>query len=255
MREVFRSIQTFFPYLQDLRFKLKSLAIMKSQRPVENDFKAFHLFNPNPEQVFVDVGSNRGLTILSMLLNEEFDNKIIGFEPNPLIFDKILNNNFIRDNKRIKVYNIGLGDSNEELVLFVPFYRKWMFDGLSSFNFDDAEDWLKTRLWGFRQKNLSIKRVSCNVKKLDDYNLNPYFIKIDVQGFELNVLKGAKNTIKQHRPILLIESVSNEIQEFLNKYDYQVYSYDSNALLPGTGPLNTFCMTKESYNDLCVISN
>ncbi|MBK6266510.1 FkbM family methyltransferase [Marivirga sp. S37H4] len=250
MREVFRSIQTLFPYLQDYRFAVKSWETMVRRKPVENDFKAIKFFKPGLNQVFVDIGANRGLTILSMLLNRGLENKIIGFEPNPLIFEKLSKNYFIKNNGRITVHNIGLGKTNEELTLFVPFYRKWMFDGLSSFNYDDAEGWLQTRLWKFRQKHLSIKRVVCKVKKLDGYHLNPYFIKIDVQGFEFNVLMGARETIKRHQPILLIESLTDKINNFLKQYDYSAYSFNSNGLEPGTGDLNTYCMTKKHYEEL-----
>lgn len=45
---------------------------------------------------------------------------------------------------------------------------------------------------------------------LDTLNLSPSFIKIDVEGYEVQVLKGAAKTIKEHRPILAIEVAENE---------------------------------------------
>ena len=42
--------------------------------------------------------------------------------------------------------------------------------------------------------------------RLDDLNIPPLdYIKIDCEGYELNVLKGAEQTIKKHKPIIVIE--------------------------------------------------
>ena len=45
-------------------------------------------------------------------------------------------------------------------------------------------------------------------------------LKVDVEGFEFEVLKGAKNFIKKYRPIILIEVWNEDTKKFLveNKY-------------------------------------
>jgi FkbM family methyltransferase len=48
------------------------------------------------------------------------------------------------------------------------------------------------------------------IKKLDDFEFeNVGFIKIDTQGYELNVLEGAKDTIIKNRPCILLEQKSD----------------------------------------------
>lgn len=47
-----------------------------------------------------------------------------------------------------------------------------------------------------------------DIRTLDSYLLKPSFIKIDVQGFELNVLQGGRETILEHKPIILIELIT-----------------------------------------------
>lgn len=50
------------------------------------------------------------------------------------------------------------------------------------------------------------------------------FIKIDVEGYEFKVLQGAVNTLRQHRPILLIEMNSFRLQENGSTY-VQIYDW------------------------------
>lgn len=248
MKKLLRSIQTYFPFLHDLRFANKFFWMRLLNKPHEEDFNAMHFFNPKPNELFLDIGSNRGEAILSMLISTKSENKIIGFEPNELVFKKL--SKYYQKNNRVILHNIGLADKNDKLELYVPFYRKWMFDGLSSFDFNSANDWLKSRIYGFNEKQLSIKTVKCETQKLDNFRLNPYFIKIDVQGYELQVLKGAIETIKANSPILLIESIDEETMHYLKDYNYSFYTFTNNEFVAGQGVLNTFCITKNKMADL-----
>ncbi len=45
-----------------------------------------------------------------------------------------------------------------------------------------------------------------SVKTLDGLNLNVNFLKIDVEGYEPNVLRGARETIKRCKPIIVMEA-------------------------------------------------
>lgn len=248
MKKLLRSIQTLFPFLHDLRFASKFFIMKLLSKPHEADFNALQHFKPKSEEVFLDIGSNRGEAILSMLISSKNKNKIIGFEPNVLIFEKLKKQ--YQKNNRINLHNIGLADKNDTLELFVPFYRKWMFDGLSSFDFNSANDWLKNRLYGFNEKHLSIKKLKCEIQTLDSFKFNPYFIKIDVQGYELQVLKGAAETLKTYSPILLIESIDDETIQFLKEYNYDFYTYTNNEFVLGNGALNTFCITNNTLAEL-----
>ena len=68
---------------------------------------------------------------------------------------------------------------------------------------------------------------------------NPYLIKIDVEGFELDVIKGLQETLRRESPIVICEILPNyldknserykrqiELEEILVKLDYSVYRVD-----------------------------
>jgi FkbM family methyltransferase len=66
--------------------------------------------------------------------------------------------------------------------------------------------------------------ILCNFKKLDDvYKGNASFIKIDVEGSELDVLFGATETIKRCKPTIIFEchdkNKLDEFKIFFNKID------------------------------------
>lgn len=248
MKKILRSIQTLFPFLHDFRFKVKFWMMSVRHVPHEHDFEAMKLFHAGVDKVFVDIGSNRGESILSMLLMNQTATHIVGFEPNPFIFDKLKSE--FHKKKNIVVYNMGLANENKECPLYIPFYRNWMFDGLASFKYLSAKNWLKTRMWQYDESKLSVKEVNCQIRKLDDFHLKPYFIKIDVQGLELEVLKGGVETVKTYAPIILLESINEEIIQFLEPFRYRFFHFVKGRFLEGQGILNTFCIHQDRMSEL-----
>jgi FkbM family methyltransferase len=67
---------------------------------------------------------------------------------------------------------------------------------------------------------------SLDLKRLD-------FIKIDVEGMELEALAGGRNTIMKHKPVMLIESIKTDkvaLLKFLEEHGYQTFPMGINVL-------------------------
>jgi hypothetical protein len=78
------------------------------------------------------------------------------------------------------------------------------------------------------------------VKRLDDFSFDRVgFIKIDVEGHELSVLKGARELLQRDKPNLLIEidltghseEGFNEVFNFLYALGYESFVYQNKALI------------------------
>ena len=71
----------------------------------------------------------------------------------------------------------------------------------------------------------------------DENGVIPDLVKIDVQGLELNVLKGMKKTLEKSRPFMFVEhncytlsqnkTFIQDLVDFIKKYDYFLYDIDT----------------------------
>jgi len=134
--------------------------------------------NKYKSDLFIDVGANFGMH--SFEIREKFnDIKIYAFEPNKFLVS-IMKKTIRRTQKQIKIINVALGNKNENSTLHLNYFST----GFSSIN---------------NYENLNIS-LPIKVQKLDTFNFYKNFsnigIKVDIEGFEANFLKGAKNTLQ-----------------------------------------------------------
>ena len=235
--KLFRSVQVFFPAMQDYRFQVQRKLRIILDKTHEEDFEALTILPRTTNNLFLDIGANRGDAIHSILMRRP-DARVVAFEPNTFLTEKI--KKLYKSDPRVEVRNFGLGNRDGSLELHIPFYNNYMFDGLASFIERRAHRALINRLYGFHSQNLEVKKLVSPVKRLDSLNLRPYFVKIDVQGFEYEVLRGAEKTISESRPILLIETPGEEELAFLDALNFQPFIFQNSNLVPGTGGLNVF---------------
>lgn len=243
LKKLLRTLQVNFPVLLDTKFALMRQYRHSRRIPFDRDFDGIRLFPINEGQLFLDVGANRGQStdaILGMTTNS----CIHVFEPNPLLCKKL--HRQFGQNERIVIHEFGLGNSISQQPLHVPFYKSWMFDGLASFDREKARNWLEGRILFYREKHLSLREVMCKIRRLDDLDLAPFLVKLDVQGYEFEVLQGGEQTIRSHEPVLLIESPPEDnVISFLDKIGYEFYTFRVNKFIRGVVEgNNTFFMTE-----------
>jgi FkbM family methyltransferase len=174
--------------------------------------------------------------------------QIVAFEPNPLIYAKTLSR--FRGNSKITIHNVGLSAEHSRKTLYVPKYRTTCFDEQASFDRHTALQWIHHNGLYQRLISLTLVELECPVTMLDDYRLSPAIIKIDVQGYEKQVLEGAWSTITRSKPILLIEnddrSSAEAVMGLANKLGYMHYRFDGKKLRRNEfGSLNTIYLVPD----------
>jgi FkbM family methyltransferase len=197
------------------------------RRPHDRDFMAFAT-TPD-EGLFLDVGANSGMSALSFrIYNRRMP--ILSIEANPFHAPDL---GFLKHWLRAFDFRIvGAGERAEALRLHVPVFRGVALTGEASVlgrRSDDLEWWAEQHLGPRARPEFELRAVDVGVIPLDDLNLTPSIVKIDVEGFELQVLHGLARTIARSHPLFLIEAPPDlsPLSDWLARWGYRPYSFDA----------------------------
>jgi FkbM family methyltransferase len=192
---------------------------------VPNNWNAF------PKIIF-DVGANKGQSI-KFFKNIYPNSKIYAFEPSKQVFKKLEMMHGVDNN--VFLFPVGLGKTNQ----VIDFYES-ILDETSTFVLPNSNSRflrIKNALLLQTNKN-SFTAAGSKVITIDSFLLKHNvshinILKIDVEGFEFQVLQGAKNSLI-HKKIGVIQFERHlddmrddnypEILEFLNKVGYSKFT-------------------------------
>jgi len=165
----------------------------------------------------IDIGANKGTYAYSMSKAVGKEGIVYSFEPNPVMVMQL--------KKNLKQLNVVIEDfAVSNTAEDKTFYRHTKNCGpTSSLEFFDVLD-----------KAGELEKTTVKCVTLDSFckmhNLSPSLIKIDVEGHEFNVIKGAKSVIKSRRPYIIFELIEQfwgekrikDIFEFLKPAYYMI---------------------------------
>jgi len=146
---------------------------------------------------FVDIGANIGLHSLIAATSNP-DIKIYSFEPEPANFHNFLENILLNNSKNIKPFMIGVGNTSENKYLNIN--NEW----------NKGKHSIKN---SFSETN---EKIIIPISTLDNFSVNfldsNLFIKIDVEGYEREVVEGARQTLQALKNgIISIELIDGNI--------------------------------------------
>jgi FkbM family methyltransferase len=208
------SIFLFGSFQKKLIFSMFNL--IKKQK------KNFPFFN------IIDVGSNIGdktLSLTKLLLDHDIKNfKVFSIEPTEYAFNKQIKNVKLNPTLKKKI-------SNHKL--FISSKKNKPNKIYSSWNLNNNQN--RHQIHGGILKSIKRKTKISSLDKFIIHNkiANKIIVKIDVDGFELDVLKSLQKTLKKTNPIVFMEYApyafeeygSNvlEFNKFLKRYKYKIY--------------------------------
>jgi FkbM family methyltransferase len=182
-------------------------------------------------KVIFDVGAHIGETTLLFLKIFDSIKICYCFEPQINIFN-ILKKKF-KNNSRVFCVNKAIYDKIIKKDFNILYHQR--SSTLEDINANSFYYKIKSLILFSKVKNIIYKKEKLNCITLDSFITNKKIIdilKIDVEGSELNVLKGCKNNIKNVKVILIEilhhDSIKNysklDIFRFLKKNGFQLYS-------------------------------
>lgn len=186
-----------------------ALSLLAHDPDVKETYR--NLLEDQKVQTFFDVGANYGTHSL-LFLSQGI--RTVSFEPNSTLnknFQDLCNLN----NLEGKIENFALGDRSGEVVLRFPANATWLGTIMEA----EASS---------LQNSFDLISIKVPIISLDEYiklnDISPDLIKIDTEGNELGVLKGAGLLLSTKRPLIVFESNTGkdraEIYSLFKKYNY-----------------------------------
>lgn len=228
MRQILKNILlVVFPrFIKDRVFKHYQLLNWKTLSNSEFDAELLLLeFLLNKNSIFFDIGANKGEYALYAEKHIPV-NQIYLFEP-----EQKLNHQLKHIFPQSHVLPLALSDKKGEFQFKIPLINGVLDNCLSSLEVNRKED-NETEAIIYKVKTDSLDNF------VTQQVLNPDLIKIDVEGHELSVLKGAANYIAQHHPTLIIEIEQRHHQNMdielvftdFKQQGYQCYYFSKKAM-------------------------
>ena len=189
----------------------------------------------NIEKDAIDVGANIGF--YSILLANKIGKaqRVLSIEPSESIVKRLRHNIHLNNlSDKVIVYEGGAADNA----------------GMKQLNLIEGREEYSSmgRLCHPSTHGSHVKSCQVATNSIDalvnDNNLRVGFMKIDVEGYEYQVIEGSKNTLKEHRPIILSElcdpllrengSSSKEVIAKIRSYGYTIIDPLHHGRLPGS---------------------
>lgn len=220
-----------FNFVASIKDASKAKQVGIENTVLRNSFLLADTFFPNRTNLTVlDVGSNFGYLASVWVDSIASKGNVFAFEPNKNLFSSIektiaSNSKFFNN---FKVFNLAVGAEKG-------------FVELNASAFSSNTETMSS----------SIETYEVNMIKLDNFITEHQLkiidlIKIDVDGIELDILKGAEQLLRKSKSIVIVETNDDErIVDFFKDLEYNIYDMKL-AVLKDVDqlPLNIFCVPK-----------
>jgi FkbM family methyltransferase len=194
-----------------------------------------------PSSNILDIGANFGYYSLILAASLQRQCAIHAFDPNPSTFDRLLKNIQLNSMQSVvEAHRLGLSDMETVVTL------DERPGNSGATRLTDSLDGIKVQV--------TTVDAFCRTQTMKRVDL----LKIDVEGYEARVLRGANQTISRHKPAIFIElfpkglerqgSSAEEVVSLLTAHGYDLFEANRKRLVPlkhlpsGAEHTNLFCL-------------
>lgn len=194
-----------------------------------------------PHFTVYDIGANIGYHTLAF---SKLAQDVYAFEPNKKNLELLRKN--VGNCENVVIYDSACSDQNTKMYV---------------------EDFDTTKPGNYGEMRMLETGQECESVRIDDIAdiFGPDLMKIDVEGHEIQVLKGSLETIQQYKPIIFYEAHGNdlpEIYDLLIGLDYTLYWYpcrnynpnnylkNSNNVFGHGGVVNILALPNNKYGQV-----
>ena len=179
----------------------------------------------NKNKNVLDIGGCMG--VMSMLLSQITTKKVYVYEPNPISFNLLTQNIKNNNIKNVIAHNYGIGNLLKETKII----------------FSHPDNIGQTMLAVNKDQLKNCDGARVDLEKLDDISVkNIGFIKIDVEGYELEVLRSGENLLTNNEIIVAVEfhgfdvngkwkTTKFKVIEIMKNYKYTLIEQINNKLI------------------------
>jgi|GEM_PF-2793234 len=242
IKTYFRKLENFFlrlhygfsnPVILSDIFSIKFILYPEQQTPIrwliergayKKEYSAFNTLIRSNYTVF-DVGSHIGIVACYLCKIVGENGSVHSFEPFPDSYNRLNENIVINDYKNIKTNQVAISDKiGNQIFYYEP--SNWELNSLGSVS--NGSNRLNKKI------NVEVNTIDnyCEKNKISKIN----FLKIDTEGYEINVLRGSEKMLKNKSidliqfeiskiPLESLDRRPDEIILFLKDKGYFVYEY------------------------------
>ncbi|MFN3691171.1 MAG: FkbM family methyltransferase, partial [Fimbriimonadales bacterium] len=183
-------------------------------------------------KVVYDIGANIGITTLFFARWVGAEGVVVAFEPTPPTAKRLIENLRVNRLQNVRVYELALGNSaGHAEISYAP-----EASGIATLRQDMAQSYQKE----YRMQTFTVEVVPLDMLVERERLPLPNFIKIDVEGFEYQVLQGAQRLIERAHPALFLELHGasaeeraitwRQIYDFLSQYGYAITAVNGETI-------------------------
>jgi FkbM family methyltransferase len=214
--------------IEKLKYLYRANKYKHSSDSEEINYAIKHIFKG---ETVMDIGCHKGAYLHWLQLRVGVTGKVIAFEPQPTLhsyLQNIISN--VQNYTNVQLHPYALSNKHGKLDFFVPKGKTNTSPG-ATLNTQKNE-----------QEDCTILQVEvrCVDDFINDITNKLSFIKIDVEGHELELLQGAQATISKYHPIVLIELEARhcsiervmEVFNLIQQHGYNGFFFNQHDLLP-----------------------